>query len=736
MNARSEERPWALAPGEGVGEWAVLSRLGRGGMGEVYAVRDADTGQRLALKLFLAEGQDADFLRRRFRDMAAALLNVAHPHVAKILRAGALALTGRPEPVPYVLMTLVGVSPEVRGEALRDPATLLDAPTPGADVTPVSLTAADLLAAPGGVPLPLLERMWAESADALRHLHAQGIAHGDIKPGNLLLSAGGHVTLTDFGLARVDEGPLRPPGYEPTLPDLRSAIRGTPDYLAPECLRGGPPTPEADLYALGATFFLLRTGVPYAESAAVRLLLEDSLPPLWRDRFRALMARDPTTRHWPRPAQRRGLMGRRAWLALGLGAAAGLGAGALGLGLLRRGGGAPETATPDPAAADWAAGRPLTLGPGARAEVGPAFATRLPGLTLGRQARLDFRMEGQAWRLGPATIDDTATLALHGPGRLTVPADPKQGFRGALRLEGGAETHFEGVCGGPPAVVLTRGATLTVPGNNLRLAQQFRLLDLSEGGTFRYRGKRLFLNLPDSAPVRLGQGALFEAHWVAFGGRFHAVAGGGALDGDGHVYGDLRLSAEAGATLDLRGRVMMYDYWKRGRVIVTAENAGTVRLGAERLLPLCALLFEGGRTLLCAAAAQDTEANWCTEKTCHDWRVRAGATLAGTGSATFSKDARLVVEAGGVLEGGEAGRGTLTLSRVALQAGAVLACRGGTVAVGALEAQGPVTVRLDGAAPGTLLTWRTLAGATPTFLAEGLPAGRILRVEANALTLT
>ena len=351
-------------------------------------------------------------------------------------------------------------------------------------------------------------------------------------------------------------------------------------------------------------------------------------------------------------------------------------------------------------------------------------------------SRLDFRLEGQAWRLGPATIDDTATLALHGPGRLTVPADPKQSFRGALRLEDGAEAHFEGICGGPPAVFLTRGATLTAPGNNLRLAQQFRLLDLAEGGTFRYQGKRLFLNQPADAPVRLGRGAVFAAHWVAFGGRFHAVAGDGALDGDGHVYGDLRLSAEAGATLSLRGRVMMYDYWKRGRILVTAENAGTVRLEPERLLPLCALVFQGGRTLLCADAAQDTEANWCTEKTCHDWVVRAGATLAGTGSATFSRDTRLIVEAGGILEGGEAGRGTLTLSRVALQAGAVLACRGGTVAVGALGAQGAVTVRLDGATPGTLLTWRTLAGATPTFLAEGLPAGRTLRVEGNSLTLT
>ena len=102
----------------------------------------------------------------------------------------------------------------------------------------------------------------------------------------------------------------------------------------------------------------------------------------------------------------------------------------------------------------------------------------------------------------------------------------------------------------------------------------------------------------------------------------------------------------------------------------------------------------------------------------------------------FSQEARLIVEAGGILEGGEEGRGTLTLSRVALRPDAVLSCRGGTVAIGALEAQGPVTVRLDGAEPGLLLTWETLEGPVPEFRAEGLPAGRALCVESNGLRLT
>lgn len=746
MEAQCEEIPWALAPGEGVGEWFVRARLGRGGMGEVYAVRDASTGQLFALKLFLAEGKDADFLRQRFRDMAAALLNVAHPHVAKILRTGVLALTGRPNPVPYVLMTLVGVTQEVRGAALDDPATLLDAPTPLADATLVSFTAADLLASKRGVPLPLLEQLWTESAEALRYLHAQGIAHGDVKPGNLLLSAGGHVTLTDFGMARVDAGPLRPPGYEPTLADLRGAVRGTPDYLAPECLRGGPPTPEADLYALGATFFLLRTGVPYAESPAVRLLLEDSLSPDWRERFRALLAPDPTTRHWPPLAPKRPVMSRRAWLGLGVCVAASVVGGGVAVRLLRRDVSAPDVrgqdspaATPAPASSpivqEWAAGRPIVLGPGQRAEVGMAFATEVPGITLGRGARLDFRMADQVWRLGPAVVDDAATLAVWGPGKLDISADASRKFRGTLRLEQGAEVRFEGVCGGPPLLSLTQGTTLSVPGNNLRLNQQCRALDLADGGTFRYTGKRLFLNLPAEKPVRLGSGAVADAHWVFYGGRFHAVAGGGTVSGDGHIYGDLRLSAEMGEALTVGGRLMMYDYWKHGRLVVTKENAGTVILAADPCCPLCAAELNAGRTVLRTQVVQDLERNWCGKKACGDWTLRRGATLAGTGSLTFSQSARLIVEREGVLEGGEDGRGTLTLSRVVLRSGAVLVCRGGLVAIDALDVQGPVTIRLEGAAPGTLLTWKSLEGPVPEVRAERIPAGRSLRVEPNGLML-
>ena len=164
-------------------------------------------------------------------------------------------------------------------------------------------------------------------------------------------------------------------------------------------------------------------------------------------------------------------------------------------------------------------------------------------------------------------------------------------------------------------------------------------------------------------------------------------------------------------------------HWKTSFLEIS-RNEGAVILAHELFGPLCALNFLSGRTVIRAAIAQDLKANWCANKTCHDWRLAGGATLAGTGSATFAQEARLRVEPGGVLEGGEDGRGTLTLSRATLEAGAVVACRGGRVAFGGLRARGAVVLRLAGAKPGTLLTWERLDGPAPDFRAEGLPPGR------------
>jgi serine/threonine protein phosphatase PrpC len=110
-------------------------------------------------------------------------------------------------------------------------------------------------------PLPLAQ--WQDLAERLLKavglLHRRQILHRDIKPENLLLGDDGELRLLDFGLA-----------YCPGLSeDLPSALPGTPSFIAPEAFRGGSPTPQQDLYAVGVTLFYLLTGhFPYGEIEA------------------------------------------------------------------------------------------------------------------------------------------------------------------------------------------------------------------------------------------------------------------------------------------------------------------------------------------------------------------------------------------------------------------------------------------------------------------------------------
>jgi serine/threonine-protein kinase len=91
----------------------------------------------------------------------------------------------------------------------------------------------------------------ADIAEALAAAHARGIVHRDVKPENVLIDAVGRGRLTDFGIARLVDGPGR---------NRATRIVGTPDYLAPEVIEGCPPGPAVDVYALATVLFELMTG--------------------------------------------------------------------------------------------------------------------------------------------------------------------------------------------------------------------------------------------------------------------------------------------------------------------------------------------------------------------------------------------------------------------------------------------------------------------------------------------
>jgi hypothetical protein len=204
-----------------VGRYELLEQLGAGGMGVVYRARDPQLDRVVAVKLPLFEGTPEQRALRvqRFQREARAVAKVAHPHVCAIYDVG------DQDGQPFVVMAYL----------------------PGPSL-------ADRLKSGGrfeqvGEAVRIAQQVLA----ALGAVHAHGIVHRDVKPGNILFDADGKAVLTDFGLARPEEaGSLTSEGM----------VLGTPAYMAPEQADGqldrvGPWT---DLYAVGVVLYHMVTG--------------------------------------------------------------------------------------------------------------------------------------------------------------------------------------------------------------------------------------------------------------------------------------------------------------------------------------------------------------------------------------------------------------------------------------------------------------------------------------------
>ena len=210
-----------LGPGDVVGHYRIVAPIGAGGMGDVYEAVHERLGRHHAIKVLArrVHEQDRAYVER-FELEAKAAARLRSPHIVQIFDFGYL-----PDRRPYLVMELLG------GVCLAD--VLLGGP-----LSPCAAV---------GVARQL--------ASALATAHASEVIHGDVTPGNVLLDDG-HVTLIDFGLAR-----LRRRGD-----DLPAAeVLGTPRYIAPEQVRGFAPTEASDQYAFGVMLFEMLTGrAPFA----------------------------------------------------------------------------------------------------------------------------------------------------------------------------------------------------------------------------------------------------------------------------------------------------------------------------------------------------------------------------------------------------------------------------------------------------------------------------------------
>ncbi|MDX2031511.1 MAG: protein kinase [Blastocatellia bacterium] len=212
--------------GQRLGQYQILSLLGKGGMGEVYRARDTRLDRTVALKLLPAElAVDRDRMRRFVREAkAASALN--HPHVATIYEIG------EADGHRFIAMEYV----EGRTLAEEIDGRPLDAPR--------------------------LIEIGLQVADALEEAHGRGITHRDIKPANLMLTSRGRVKVLDFGLAKI-----APPSGQDESSQTDSQTRTTPGlvlgtvaYMSPEQALGHEVDHRSDIFSLGATLYELATG--------------------------------------------------------------------------------------------------------------------------------------------------------------------------------------------------------------------------------------------------------------------------------------------------------------------------------------------------------------------------------------------------------------------------------------------------------------------------------------------
>lgn len=271
---------------ERLGDFRLIRRIGGGGMGVVYLAEQVSLGRRVALKLIRPEHLYFPNARERFRREVESVARARHPGIVPI------HAVGEESGIPYYAMEWI------------DGKSLLQVIDRLGGRAPERLTPRDLASAIGAGEVFRIDRdeaparSWTEAAlrialrvaEALQHVHANGVIHRDVKPSNVMLTASGRVVLLDFGLARTEgEAGLTKAG----------APVGSLPYMSPEQLRGDPDRIDArtDVYALGVTLYeLLTLRVPFGADSPTetqRLILEGEPEPI-RTRNRSV-SRDAET---------------------------------------------------------------------------------------------------------------------------------------------------------------------------------------------------------------------------------------------------------------------------------------------------------------------------------------------------------------------------------------------------------------------------------------------------------
>ncbi len=234
------------AAGDTLDQYRLTELLARSGMASIFKAVDTESGQTVALKIPHIQYESDVVFSERFRREDEVGQTLSHPNIVRVL-------TPRHKSGIYLAMEYV------EGRSLR---AILSEKAP----------------LPAGQALDLARQV----CDALAYLHDHGVVHRDIKPENILVTGDGRAKILDFGIA-LFEGERRL-----TWSGLSHTV-GTPDYMAPEQIRGRRGDPRTDVYAVGMLLYEMLTGKLPFEAPSPRAL------------FRAKTSEEPRPPSYHRP---------------------------------------------------------------------------------------------------------------------------------------------------------------------------------------------------------------------------------------------------------------------------------------------------------------------------------------------------------------------------------------------------------------------------------------------------
>jgi len=215
----------AFAPGSAVARYRIVSKLGSGGMGEVYEAFDPMLERVVALKVLHSDLIPTSERVRRFMREAKAASSLNHPYIVAIHDVGAAEMAGGE--VVYIAME------RVAGQTLRQ-----------------------VMSGPDRISLDHALAVMAEVAEALARTHGAAIVHRDLKPDNIMVTDDGHSKLLDFGIAKL----LDREGRSGDALTRENLVLGTPGYIAPEQIEGGATDQRVDIFAFGCILYEIATG--------------------------------------------------------------------------------------------------------------------------------------------------------------------------------------------------------------------------------------------------------------------------------------------------------------------------------------------------------------------------------------------------------------------------------------------------------------------------------------------